>query len=81
MPGHASGQFTRPAAARSALAFPALSRTRLANPEHAVVRSSSNGGSMYTIQALWTAAHHAHRCEIRHVQQPELQAAQLNVGQ
>jgi benzoylformate decarboxylase len=31
---------------------------KLANPDRTVVGFSGDGGSMYTIQALWTAAHH-----------------------
>jgi benzoylformate decarboxylase len=31
---------------------------KLANPDKTVVGFSGDGGSMYTIQALWTAAHH-----------------------
>jgi thiamine pyrophosphate-dependent acetolactate synthase large subunit-like protein len=31
---------------------------KLANPHRPVVGFSGDGGSMYTIQALWTAAHH-----------------------
>lgn len=31
---------------------------KLANPDRAVIGFSGDGGSMYTIQALWTAAHH-----------------------
>lgn len=31
---------------------------KLANPDRTVIGFSGDGGSMYTIQALWTAAHH-----------------------
>lgn len=31
---------------------------KLANPHNTVISFSGDGGSMYTIQALWTAAHH-----------------------
>jgi benzoylformate decarboxylase len=31
---------------------------KLAHPERTVIGFSGDGGSMYTIQALWTAAHH-----------------------
>jgi len=31
---------------------------KLAHPEKTVISFSGDGGSMYTIQALWTAAHH-----------------------
>ena len=32
---------------------------KVAHPEKTVIGFSGDGGSMYTIQALWTAAHHA----------------------
>jgi benzoylformate decarboxylase len=31
---------------------------KLANPQKTVIGFTGDGGSMYTIQALWTAAHH-----------------------
>src|SRR5205085_5821846 len=31
---------------------------KLAHPDRTVVGFTGDGGSMYTIQALWTAAHH-----------------------
>ena len=31
---------------------------KLANPDKTVIGFTGDGGSMYTIQALWTAAHH-----------------------
>jgi benzoylformate decarboxylase len=38
--------------------LPGALGVKLANPEKPVVGFSGDGGSMYTIQALWTAAHH-----------------------
>ncbi|MCP4295508.1 MAG: thiamine pyrophosphate-binding protein, partial [Proteobacteria bacterium] len=38
--------------------FPGAIGLKLANPDKTVVGFSGDGGSMYTIQALWTAAHH-----------------------
>ena len=49
---------SRRAAARSASASPARSGVKLAHPDKTVIGFSGDGGAMYTIQALWTAAHH-----------------------
>jgi benzoylformate decarboxylase len=38
--------------------FPGAIGVKLANPDRPVVAFSGDGGSMYTIQALWTAARH-----------------------
>ena len=38
--------------------IPGAIGARLANPDRTVVGFTGDGGSMYTIQALWTAAHH-----------------------
>jgi len=38
--------------------FPGAIGAKLANPDKTVIGFSGDGGSMYTIQALWTAARH-----------------------
>ena len=38
--------------------IPGALAAKLANPDKTVVGFTGDGGSMYTIQALWTAAHH-----------------------
>jgi thiamine pyrophosphate-dependent acetolactate synthase large subunit-like protein len=38
--------------------FPGAIGLKLAHPDKTVVGFSGDGGAMYTIQALWTAAHH-----------------------
>ncbi|OLE97454.1 MAG: hypothetical protein AUG75_08165 [Cyanobacteria bacterium 13_1_20CM_4_61_6] len=38
--------------------IPGAIGAKLANPERTVIGFTGDGGSMYTIQALWTAAHH-----------------------
>ena len=38
--------------------FPGAIGLKLAHPDKTVVGFSGDGGCMYTIQALWTAAHH-----------------------
>jgi thiamine pyrophosphate-dependent acetolactate synthase large subunit-like protein len=49
---------------------------KLAHPDKTVVGFTGDGGSMYTIQALWTAAHHKVGAKVCYLQQPELSAAQ-----
>ena len=48
---------------------------KLANPDKTVVGFSGDGGSMYTIQALWTAARHNIDVEVRGLQQRVVPAA------
>lgn len=38
--------------------IPGALGAKLANPDNLVIGFTGDGGSMYTIQALWTAAHH-----------------------
>jgi benzoylformate decarboxylase len=40
------------------IGFPGAIGAKLANPDKTVIGFSGDGGSMYTIQALWTAARH-----------------------
>lgn len=40
------------------LAFPSALGVKLAHPDKTVIGFSGDGGSMYTIQSLWTAAHY-----------------------
>ena len=40
------------------LGIPGALGAKLANPDKTIIGLSGDGGSMYTIQALWTAAHH-----------------------
>ena len=48
---------------------------KLANPDRTVVGFTGDGGSMYTIQALWTAAHHRIGAKFVILQQRRLPAA------
>ena len=40
------------------MGIPGAIGLKLAHPDKTVIGFSGDGGSMYTIQALWTAAHH-----------------------
>ena len=52
------GSWSRCAAAASARACPAALGAALARPDRKVVGVCSDGAAMYSITALWTAAHH-----------------------
>jgi len=54
MPGH----FFQTRGGSLGVGIPGALGAKLANPDKTVVGFTGDGGSMYTIQALWTAAHH-----------------------
>ena len=62
--------------------LPASVGVSLANPDRPVVCYSGDGSAMYSIQALWTAAHHKLPLTVHHRQQwrlPHHQAAAAGV--
>jgi benzoylformate decarboxylase len=52
------GHFFQTRGGSLGVGIPGALGLKLAHPEKTVVGFSGDGGSMYTIQALWTAAHH-----------------------
>jgi thiamine pyrophosphate-dependent acetolactate synthase large subunit-like protein len=52
------GQFFQTRGGSLGVGLPGAIGIKLAHPERTVIGLSGDGGSMYTIQALWTAAHH-----------------------
>lgn len=52
------GQFFQTRGGSLGVGIPGALGLKLAHPDRTVVGLSGDGGSMYTIQALWTAAHH-----------------------
>ncbi len=52
------GQYFQTRGGSLGVGVPGAIGLKLANPDKTVVGFSGDGGSMYTIQALWTAAHH-----------------------
>src|SRR5215218_4509227 len=54
LPGH----FFQTRGGSLGVGFPGAIGLKLAHPDKTVVGFSGDGGAMYTIQALWTAAHH-----------------------
>src|SRR5271157_2998274 len=58
MPPSKPGQFFQTRGGSLGVGIPGALGLKLANPERAVIGFTGDGGSLYTIQALWTAAHH-----------------------
>ncbi|MFO1154034.1 MAG: thiamine pyrophosphate-binding protein [Rhodospirillales bacterium] len=54
----APGHFYQTPGGTLGIAFPGAVGAKLAHPERTVVGFGGDGGTMYTLQALWTAAHH-----------------------
>lgn len=52
------GQFFQTRGGSLGVGFPGAVGLKLLHPDKTVIGFSGDGGSMYTIQALWTAAHH-----------------------
>jgi thiamine pyrophosphate-dependent acetolactate synthase large subunit-like protein len=52
------GQFFQTRGGSLGVGFPGAIGIKLAHPERTVIGLSGDGGSLYTIQALWSAAHH-----------------------
>lgn len=58
MPPKAPGSYFVTRGGSLGIGFPGALGAKLAHPEKTVVGFSGDGGSMYTIQALWSAARH-----------------------
>lgn len=58
MPPSAPGRFFQTRGGSLGVGIPGALGAKLANPGKTVVGFTGDGGSLYTIQALWTAAHH-----------------------
>jgi benzoylformate decarboxylase len=58
LPPSVPGRFFQTRGGSLGVGIPGALGAKLANPGNTVVGFTGDGGSMYTIQALWTAAHH-----------------------
>jgi benzoylformate decarboxylase len=58
LPPDAPGQFFQTRGGSLGVGIPGAIGAKLARPDSTVIGFSGDGGSMYTFQALWTAAHH-----------------------
>jgi benzoylformate decarboxylase len=59
MPPTKPGHFFQTRGGSLGVGIPGALGLKLLHPDKTVIAFSGDGGSMYTIQALWTAAHHA----------------------
>lgn len=57
-PGEESGQYFLTRGGSLGVGFPGAIGAKIAQPDKTVIGFSGDGGAMYTIQALWTAARH-----------------------
>ena len=60
--------------------FPGAIGAKMANPDKLVIGFSGDGGSMYTIQALWTAARHKTDVKFVVCNNASYRLLQLNIG-
>ena len=58
LPPTKAGHFFQTRGGSLGVGIPGALGAKLANPDKTVIGFTGDGGSMYTIQALWTAAHH-----------------------
>jgi thiamine pyrophosphate-dependent acetolactate synthase large subunit-like protein len=58
LPPRLPGHYFQTRGGSLGVGFPGAIGLKLAHPDKTVVGFSGDGGAMYTIQALWTAAHH-----------------------
>jgi benzoylformate decarboxylase len=58
LPPSLPGHFFQTRGGSLGVGIPGALGLKLANPDKMVIGFTGDGGSMYTIQALWTAAHH-----------------------
>ena len=58
LPPKRTGEYFLTRGGSLGVGFPGAIGAKLANPDRTVIGFSGDGGSMYTIQALWTAARH-----------------------
>jgi len=58
MPPHLPNHFFQTRGGSLGVGIPGALGIKLANPDKTVIGFTGDGGSMYTIQALWTAAHY-----------------------
>jgi benzoylformate decarboxylase len=63
------------------IGFPGAIGAKLANPNKTVIGFSGDGGSMYTIQALWTAARHNIGAKFVVCNNSSYRLLQLNIDQ
>jgi thiamine pyrophosphate-dependent acetolactate synthase large subunit-like protein len=81
MPPRRPGSFFQTRGGSLGVGIPGAIGAKLAHPERTVVGFTGDGGSMYTIQALWTAAHHRIGAKFVVLNNGAYQLLRLNIQQ
>ena len=81
LPPRRPGTFFQTRGGSLGVGIPGAIGLKLAHPERAVVGFTGDGGSMYTIQALWTAAHHRIGAKFVILNNGAYQLLKLNIKQ
>lgn len=81
MPPRRPGSFFQTRGGSLGVGIPGAIGVKLAHPDRMVVGFTGDGGSMYTIQALWTAAHHRIGAKFVILNNGAYQLLRLNIQQ
>jgi benzoylformate decarboxylase len=81
LPPRAVGSFFQTRGGSLGVGIPGAIGLKLAHPQRTVVGFTGDGGSMYTIQALWTAAHHRIGAKFVILDNGAYQLLKLNIQQ
>jgi thiamine pyrophosphate-dependent acetolactate synthase large subunit-like protein len=81
LPGRVPGEKMMTRGGSLGTGFPGAIGAKLAHPEKTVVGFSGDGGSMYTIQCLWTAARHGVAAKFVVCQNRSYRLLQANITQ
>jgi len=79
LPPRFSGEFFQTRGGSLGIGIPGAIGAKLARPEKMVIGFSGDGGSMYTIQALWSAARHAVNAKFVILNNASYKLLQLNI--
>lgn len=81
LPGRKAGDRMMTRGGSLGTGFPGAIGAKLANPDRCVIGFSGDGGSMYTIQTLWTAARHGVNAKFVVCQNRSYRLLQANITQ
>jgi benzoylformate decarboxylase len=80
-PPTSTGQYFLTRGGSLGVGIPGAIGAKLANPDKTVIGFTGDGGSMYTIQALWTAARHNINAKFVICNNASYRLLQLNIGE
>ena len=81
LPPRRPGSFFQTRGGSLGIGIPSAIGVKIAHPDRTVVAFTGDGGSMYTIQALWTAAHHRVGAKFVILNNGAYQLLRLNIAQ